>query len=132
MGYDKNKRPDSGPGRKQTVFAQSSTQLTGVLAPVLKTPGAYSLSSTSTAAAALFTLDSPRPGDIVQAVVGTIASSSQSPLKIKTRQAGETFDGSSGDVISLSSAGCGVTLQALSTSRWGIIGIFGATVSTST
>lgn len=134
MGVEKSKRPQLYVGeRTQPIKQTSSTQLSTTAAgvpPVLDTMKTHAIASTSTASPAYFFLDNPKPGDYVQIGINTIASSSQSPLKVQTR-GGQTFDGTN-DVVTLSSAGASFCATALSTSRWLTWGGFGGALTTST
>lgn len=125
MGFDKQQRPQFVPSLRHTYESQvaASTALDSV--------GFFGLTSTSTDTSPLVhTLVPPKAGHQLALVVEAIATSS-SPIHVNAGGS-RVFDGSSGNMLVLSSAGAGCMLMASSSARWHLVGNNGVTVSTST
>ena len=135
MGFDVLQRPlKARRGDPNVVgdFFQYGAVLASTAASTgLQTRGLVSLATTSTGAPVVYTLSPQKLGDWLEIGVAAVASSSDAPLHINMAS-GVTLDGGTQDMITLSTAGSGVTLRAFSTSHFACVGTRGATFSTST
>ena len=134
MGFEKFKRPiDARTGADPDFLFDSIRQsvTTSTAASTALGPrGAFALETTSTGAPVVYDLADPQPGDRLTLLVSAMQSSSDAPFHFNLG----TLSGpaTSADMVVLSSQGAGISLIALSTSRWLTDGNAGATFSTST
>lgn len=128
MGYEWSKRPVSAPSERQDVTIHSTTGGTTIPAD-----GVTALQSTSTGAPVLVTLATPLTNGMEKdIIVSTIGSSSDAPYHINMPSSNTTVNGTTADMITLSSQGAAVQLVALSSARWLVRSAITATYSTST
>ena len=135
MGYEKRKRPldtrtNSAEPDVKFGFLRVADVASAAVSTALSPRGVYGLTSTSTGAAVVWTVKTPTAGDVLEVAISSIGSSSGAPFHVNAGS-GVTFDGTN-DMITMSTAGAGFSLRALSTARWLMVGNFGATLSTST
>lgn len=134
MGFQKFKRPIDMRTGGDPDFRFDTCQQTIVPSTAASTSlgprGAFALNTTSTGTPVVYTLAAPTCGDRLSLMADSLASSSDAPFHINT--GGPTVGASSADMISLSTVGAGISLIAVSTSRWLVDGAFNAAVSTST
>lgn len=134
MGYEKFKRPidartGASPDLRMEEFQVGVTTSTAA-STALADRGAISLESTSTGAPVVYTLEAPAEGDFLAFSVDSVGSSSDAPFHVNAGS-GVTFDGSN-DMVTLSSAGAGITLIGRSSSQWMPVGEVSATLASST
>lgn len=128
MGYDKHQRPSVERKGGRLAEITESTAASTALVP----RGAISLTSISTGAPVVYTLSRvPVPGEQFEVYVKSVGSSSAAPFHINMAS-GVAVGSSSEDMLTLATAGDGATLRAFSSDRYGVVGQFGAAVSTST
>jgi len=128
MGYQKQRRPPRKVRGENTRVKTSTSNSAN-----LEFWGFYSLTSTSTGDGTATNWDINVPievGDKVELYCNSVGATS-SPQHI-TLPSGFTFDGSTGNMLVMSTQGCAATLRAVSTSRVALVGEFGVSVSTST
>ena len=134
MGFKKEKRPlDLRTGADPDFVFDSSRQTitTSTAASTDLGPrGAFAVETTSTGAPVVYDLADPQPGDRLSLMVSAMQSSSDAPIHFNLGTV--VGPATSADMIVLSSRGAGISLIALSTSRWLTDGNQGATFSTST
>lgn len=135
MGREKMQRPiDVRTGADPDVLMDTfRVGVTTSTAPstALAARGAVSLESTSTGAPVVYTLEAPAEGDFLAFNVQSVGSSSDAPFHINAGS-GVFFSASTNDMVTLSSAGAGITLIGRSSSQWMPVGEVDATLSTST
>jgi hypothetical protein len=128
MGSLRDKRPRGG-----ARFYRNDLETSTAASTALPANKSYSLVSTSTAAPVVYTLIAPQKvGDRIDFSVHTIGSSSVGGGQFHINAGSGVLISSTCDMLSLSTDGAGASLLALSTSRWGLVGNFGGTLSTST
>lgn len=128
MGYEKQQRPEIRRKGGRAGAVNTSTSASTALDP----RGVISLNTTSTGAPVVYTLSRvPKPRDEFYLHVGSVGSSSDAPFHVNAAS-GSFFGTSSQNMLALSQSGHGAHLIAVSTARWGAVGINGATFSTST
>lgn len=136
MGFQKFKRPidartGGDPDFRFDTLRQSVTTSTAA-STALGPRGAFALVTTTTGVPIVYTLADPSSagGDRISISVDQMQSTSDAPFHINTGGGG--CNATSEDMILLSSAGAGVSLFSLSTSRWLVDGKHAATFSSST
>lgn len=136
MGRDKKKRPlDIRTGADPDFEFDTLRQ--GVITSTAPSTGLgprgnFAIVTTTTGAPIVYTLANPAcsGGDRMSIIVDQSQSTSDAPIHINTGGGG--VNATSEDMIVLSSAGAGISLVSLSTSRWLVDGLHAATFSSST
>lgn len=128
MGYEWSRRPTAAPSEKFDVTTLATTG--GVtISPI----GIHEMTSTTTGVPVLVTLGTPlEPGVRKTIVITTVGATSSAPFHINMPSSNTTVDGSTADMITLSSAGAAITLVAKSSSQWLVESHRNASFSTST
>ena len=134
MGREKFKRPLDLRTTSDLDFKfdeQRQTITTSTAASTSLGPrGVFLLETTSTGAPTVYTLADPVAGDRLSLMISAMQSSSDAPFHFNL---GDLIGpATSADMIVLTTQGSGISLIAMSTSRWGTDGNQGATFSTST
>lgn len=134
MGYNRNKRPayDGGNPRYALGQTRKSTSASTSLEP----RGTWALQTavTSSGAAVVYTLQAPKAGDRLSIVALTLVSSSQAPFHVNSGSACFSYaTGSTAhDMATLATQGAAFDAIALNSTQWLVLGVRGATFSTST
>ena len=134
MGFQVFKRPMNMRTRGDPDFIFDSVRQTVTISTAASTAlgprGAFAVETTSTGAPVVYDIPAPKAGDRISLMVSAMQSSSDAPFHFNLG----TLSGpaTSADMVVLSSQGAGISLIALSTSRWLTDGNAGATFSTST
>ena len=134
MGFQKFKRPIDARTKSDPDFLFDTLRQTVTVSTAASTAlgprGVFALETTSTGAPVVYDIPAPKVGDQISLMVSAMQSSSDAPFHINL---GTLTGPSTGDdMVLLSTQGAGISLIAISTSRWLTDGNQGATFSTST
>lgn len=131
MGYVKERRPRRTPDTSRITGVSLTTSVSTSLEP----RGVYALqtSATSSEAPVVYTLQNPKPGDVLEMVALTLVSSSVAPFHVNSPAIFSHATASTGhDMVSLSTQGASFRAIARTSSAWLVTAVRGATFSTST
>lgn len=128
MGLEKQQRPPLTPPGERLAPVKAFSAASTAVHP----RGLISLATTSTGAPTVWTLSrAPKVGETVALFAKTVQSSSAGPLHVNMAS-GVAVGTSSENMLTLATEGDGALLYAFSSDRYGVVGSFGAAVSTST
>jgi hypothetical protein len=130
MGYGKRRRPVYEPDADRLSGITKSTAASTALEP----RGVYSLESSSTVAPVVYTLVAPKAGDELYVNANLIAAATGTSEFHINSVAVFGYDASTvgQDMVTLSTRGAGFHAIARTSSEWLVVGVRGATFSTST
>ena len=134
MGYLREKRPEHNAGFP--LFALGKVRKSTSASTSLEPRGVWALETavTSSGAPVVYTLQAPKAGDVLAMICLDNVSSSNAPFNINSGSAAFSYATASTahDMVALATQGSGFLAIALNSTQWLVLGVRGATFSTST